>query len=492
MEYGLLHSQERHRVPSPLPDPERQQLVGARGLQNLIPGLIDEIGNIDRSERVGAFGDKLVAGFEPGQRLAHPQRRQWAFEAAQVDGFFRQRFFRQCALAERISSIHDVGMIGQETISDPNAKDSSAVQRIGALTPLAAVEAWIDALVAAVAPHEVAIADAVGRILAEDVRAALRPAVPIALRDGWAVDAAATQDASSYAPAPLSAAVRVDVGAPLPPGTDAVAELDAIEVREDRAQAIAAVTPGEGVLAAGADVNGASPLLGRGCRISAHVAAALTAAGVVHVRVRAPRLSVISPHLAPDPIIAAAMALVMRGIKDTGGTVIEQTNAEPLDKALGRQDVDAIMLIGGTGSGRDDRSVAALARLGRVEAHGIAISPGDTTGFGTIGARPVLLLPGRLDGALAAWLLLGQPLMRRLTASRAVPPAVPARLSRKVTSQLGLAELVPVRFADGAAEPLAARYWPLQSLARADGYFVVAPDHEGYPEGSSVMVRLLP
>ena len=41
-------------------------------------------------------------------------------------------------------------------------------------------------------------------------------------------------------------------------------------------------------------------------------------------------------------------------------------------------DVDAVIAIGGTGVGRDDASVATLARLGRVEVHGIALSPGET------------------------------------------------------------------------------------------------------------------
>jgi molybdopterin biosynthesis enzyme len=40
--------------------------------------------------------------------------------------------------------------------------------------------------------------------------------------------------------------------------------------------------------------------------------------------------------------------------------------------------------------------VKTLARLGQVEAHGIAVSPGETAAFGFAGARPVLLIPGRL------------------------------------------------------------------------------------------------
>jgi molybdopterin biosynthesis enzyme len=127
-----------------------------------------------------------------------------------------------------------------------------------------------------------------------------------------------------------------------------------------------------------------------------------------------------------------------------------------------------------------------------VEAHGFALSPGQTAAFGMAGARPVLLLPGRIDGALAVWLLLGSRLVARLAASREEPHAVSARLTRKVASNLGLAELIPVRMRDGEAEPLGSGYLPLRTIAQADGWILVAADREGHPAGTPVMVRPWP
>ena len=74
----------------------------------------------------------------------------------------------------------------------------------------------------------------------------------------------------------------------------------------------------------------------------------------------------------------------------------------------------------------------------------------------------------------------------------AEPPAVSARLTRKVASNLGLAELIPVRLRDGEAEPLGSGYLPLRTIARADGWMLVAADREGYPAGTPVMVRPWP
>jgi molybdopterin biosynthesis enzyme len=368
-------------------------------------------------------------------------------------------------------------------------------QRIARLTPLEAVCERIDALVRPVAPREVAIAAAVGRVLAADLMVGSRPRAALALRDGWAVNSALTHDAGPYAPAHLPAAIRIDAGAPLPAAADAVAEIDAVVVRDGGPQAIAAITSGDGVLSAGADADGKTALGREGCRLHAVAAAALAAAGIARVRIREPRLLVVRARPPGDPIIDAAVALLEHGIAAAGGVTLDEpagSEVPRLADALQRQDVDAVIVIGGTGSGRNDASVSTLARLGRVEAHGIALSPGETAAFGLVEARPVLLLPGRIDGALAAWLLLGERMLARLAASREQPRTVSARLARKVASNLGLAELIPVRLRDGEAEPLGSGYLPLQTIAQADGWILVAADREGHPAGTPVMVRPWP
>ena len=174
-------------------------------------------------------------------------------------------------------------------------------QRIARLTPLDDVLARIDALVGPVAPREVGLAAAVGRVLAGDVVVAARPANALALRDGWAVNSSLTQDASPYAPAPLPAAIRIDAGATLPPGSDAVAEIDAVVVRDGCAEAVAAVTAGEGVLPAGADADGATALAREGWSLNATTAGVLAAAQVSRIRhSRAPPARGAGPARRPD------------------------------------------------------------------------------------------------------------------------------------------------------------------------------------------------
>jgi molybdopterin biosynthesis enzyme len=156
------------------------------------------------------------------------------------------------------------------------------------------------------------------------------------------------------------------------------------------------------------------------------------------------------------------------------------------------ESADAIFVIGGTGSGREDTSVHTLARCGRVEAHGIALAPGQTAAFGVAGNRPVLLVPGRLDSALAVWLTLGRFLLGRLSATSEPEQTAIVTLTRKVASALGIAEVVPVRCRDGRAEPIASGYLSAQALAQADGWILVPPNSEGFPAGAQVVLRPLP
>ena len=368
--------------------------------------------------------------------------------------------------------------------------DDSSTQRIARLTPLGAVLALIDKTVEPVRPQSWRLLRAYGRTLAEDVVALERPARPIALRDGFAVDAAAVGDASAYAPVALPASYgRIEVGQPMPAATDAVLPLDAVVFRGDRAEAVAAVAPGEGVLPAAADAADNTLLRRTGDRLRAIDIAAMHAAGLAGATVREPRIAVALGGKSGPALDSAGAALVGL-INAAGGTVPHGLIS--LQAALADTQTDAIIAVGGTGSGSSDQAVNLLARQGRLEAHGIAVSPGETAALGFSGARPVLLLPGRLDAALAVWLLLGRHLLAKLAGGRVADAPATLPLKRKVTSTIGLTELIPVSCAGGFAEPLASGYLSLTALAHSDGWIVVPAESEGFAAGMPVAVTPWP
>ena len=323
------------------------------------------------------------------------------------------------------------------------------------------------------------------------------------MRDGIAVDAAATLDASSYAPAPLvGAPAFVDVGDPLPSGADAIAPLDAVELRERTAHALAPLAPGDGVLPQGADATPGDVVGRAGGRLRASDVMSLKVLGITHVEVREPLVRISLAHRWSNTVIAAIDYLLMdqvRLVGDAGGRA--RSMGKSPDSRSGccartqvtRATSSAVILIGGSGSGRRDDSVRELARRGSVAFHGVGLTPGETAAFGMIGQRPVLIVPGRPDAALAVWLTLGRRMLARLAGrSDDVQAHTPVVLTRKIASTLGLVEIIPVRRAAEGVEPLASGYLSLQSLAHADGYVAVPADSEGYPAGAQVEMRPLP
>jgi molybdopterin biosynthesis enzyme len=211
--------------------------------------------------------------------------------------------------------------------------------------------------------------------------------------------------------------------------------------------------------------------------------------------VREPRVRVVRAGR-PGAVTQAGCAFIAAAVESAGGCVIlDPIEVEAPDQfaaALHHEAADAVIAVGGTGSGAGDSSVRILAGAGALRFHGLGASPGETTAFGAVASRPVLLLPGRLDAVMAVWLLLGRPLLARLAGVVDTEPTITAQLARKVASTVGLATIVPVRRQGEAVEPLATGYLPLGSLAQADGWILIAPESEGYPAGTTVAVRPLP
>ncbi len=358
--------------------------------------------------------------------------------------------------------------------------DRPAAQRIARLTPLADVLVLLDRLSPVTAQDVPVAAEALGHVLAADaiVPQAIPP-VALAARDGWAVEADTTRDAGPYAPMMLPPSTqRIDAFAPMPAGTDAVAPIDAVTVMGGMMQIMAPVGPGESVLPQGGDAASNAVLRKSGTPLRAIDIGQ-------HWRRLVWRKSEFASHAFMSSLQGPTMRFCSRSAifwpapqRRPGAEV---ALAGDLDAALRDHDRHAVIGIGGTGSGRNDHAVTTLPRAGTLACHGIGLSPGETAAFGQVDSRPVLLIPGRIDAALACWLALAHPMIARLGGANAVTFTTSAELSRKITSTIGLADVVPVRRDGDTITPLASGMLPLQALAQADGWILVPAESEGYP-----------
>jgi molybdopterin biosynthesis enzyme len=122
---------------------------------------------------------------------------------------------------------------------------------------------------------------------------------------------------------------------------------------------------------------------------------------------------------------------------------------------------------------------------GALFAHGIALQPGRTAAVGKLGAVPVVALPGLPGHALSAYLLLVRPLLDRLSGRLARHGTV-LPLSRKVSSSIGVAEIVLLKREASAWQVLAVGDLSLSTLRHADAWLAIAGDSEGHAAGKPV------
>jgi molybdopterin molybdotransferase len=369
-----------------------------------------------------------------------------------------------------------------------------STQRLPAsLTPLdVALAALLDRL-APVAPTALALADALGCVAADGPPLKALPPCDTAAADGWALRARDLVGASSYSPLPLATSpVWVEAGDAIPDGCDCVIDADGVDGTGPLIQVLAEAIPGQGVRRLGGDIAEGGFVIAAGRPVRALDLLVARAAGLETLNVRRPRLRVVNIPAASGHMATAQ--LIAENARAAGANVIcaeaVARDAASIAEAIDTDACDLMITIGGSGVGRTDATVLALAQRGEVVAHGIALQPGRTAAIGRIGNIPVIALPGAPDQALAAWWTLVLPVLDRIS-GRQKRPATTLPLARKIASSVGIAEIVLLERTDGAWMPLAVGDLSLQTIARADAWLAISGGSEGFAAGTPVDAYML-
>jgi molybdopterin molybdotransferase len=316
------------------------------------------------------------------------------------------------------------------------------------------------------------------------------PPHDIAAADGFALRARELVGASSYSPVPLAAAPSwLEAGAAIPDGCDCVLDSDCVDITGPIAQVVAEAIPGQGVRRAGGDIAAGSLVVEAGRRVMPRDLLIARAAGLEKLKVRRPRVGILN-----IPGGTVTSDLIAESARTAGADVVARTaagrDAVAIAAAIDVSACELLLIVGGSGVGRTDAAVTALAERGEVIAHGIALQPGRTSAVGRIGNTPVAVLPGAADQAFAGWWTLALPVLDRLSGRRP-RKTLSLPLARKIASGVGIAEFVLLERRQGAWATLAAGELSLGAIARAEAWLMVSGGSEGFAAGTDVDAYML-
>ena len=311
--------------------------------------------------------------------------------------------------------------------------------------------------------EEKPILDALGQVLAEDVRAPNDvPPFANSAMDGYAVRAADVARTPVRLPVAFEvaagaagdralasgAAARIMTGAPLPSGADSVVRVEDTDAGDASVEIRVGVPAGTNVRAAGEDLRRGETVFARGTVLRAAEIGVLATTGRASVRVvRRPRVAVLSTGdevvevdapLAPGKIRDANRWSISAAVNACGAIAvplgIARDNADDLRRAFRRAaQEDVIVTSGGVSVGDYDFVKVVVRELGSMDFWTIAMRPGKPVAFGDVLGKPILGLPGNPVSALLTFELFGRPALLRLQGrAKLHRPRVTARLIEDV------------------------------------------------------------
>jgi molybdopterin molybdotransferase len=370
------------------------------------------------------------------------------------------------------------------------------------------------------APVDVAVADALGLRLAEDVAAAHDvPAFANSAMDGFALRAADAGTrlwlvGESRAGTPFAGtvgegeAVRISTGAALPDGAEGVLQLERVTVDGEHIVLGDAVAAGRNVRDAGSDLRGGTRVLAAGIALGPAELGVAIGAGRMNLHVvPRPRVAVVSTGdelvepgtpLAPGQIhdsnsVTLAALASRSGAEVVGrGHAVDDLEATRAVIAQALDEADLLVLAGGVSVGAHDHVKQALTDLGvREILWRVALRPGKPTWMGERGGKIVLGLPGNPVSAYVTFLLFARPALAALAGGDPTVPRGRARLGVAVPRHLDRDELVRVhRAPDGTVAPTGPQgSHVLSSLLGADGLAIIPRGEGDLPAGTEVALE---
>jgi molybdopterin molybdotransferase len=336
-------------------------------------------------------------------------------------------------------------------VADPSSKTATGTIGKNEPRPLLTVAQARERIlerIGALESETVALTEARGRVLAEEVRSD-RDVPPFAnsAMDGYAVRAPDVAQASAAQPVRLrvlgeiragaappavvqpQTALRIMTGAMIPEGSDAVVRVEDTAERDGSVEVRVPVTSGTSLRAAGSDLRKGDLLATAGRVVTPGLIGVLASAGRVAVRcVRQPRVLVLTTGdelrepgepLGPGQITNTNRYTLLAAVQEAGGIVIDagvarDERGDLIERLGAASETDLVVTTGGVSMGAYDLVRGLLEERETVTFWQVALRPGKPLMFATVGKVPLIGLPGNPVSTLVAFELFVRPALLKM------------------------------------------------------------------------------
>lgn len=383
------------------------------------------------------------------------------------------------------------------------------------------------------------VLESYGRVLAKDVTSRVNiPAYDSSSMDGFAVSANDIKDASDSNPVTLRIikkklsgkvqsgqllsrrAYRIFTGGYLPRRTDTVVALETVRaVSRDWITILDSVQKGSFVCASGTDVKKGSLLLHRGYVLREQDVALLAMIQIRRVAVyRKPRVAIIPTgdeltdnidETESGKTLNTNTHIISRLVQESGGICLDLgSTPDDVNKIRNKikfalEQTDITLTTAGSSMGEYDVVEQSINSLGRpgILVHGVRLDRGRVTGVGVLMGKPVIMLPGPIQGAVNAFIVFVQPLLRYLSGlPRFEGPRLVGTLTEKWEARKKFRDFAKILHVNAwlsregsiIAAPITGETALMTVLTKANGYLLVPEMTTVIEAGEKIFINLLP
>jgi molybdenum cofactor synthesis domain-containing protein len=303
----------------------------------------------------------------------------------------------------------------------------------------------------------------------------------------------------------------------LPAGADAVVQVERVRVSSDAVEVLIPAAKGEFVYPGGRDVKKGDRVLEAGRTLRGPDLVLLGSLHMEAIPVYAkPRVAIIPTgnelsesigNTEPGKVAETHTLLLSKLVEGAGAIPVHmpivRDDAGEIGQSIsvGLRVADIVLTVAGSSVSDTDLADQAINSAGRpgVLVHGMKVHRGRVMGFGVAAGKAVVILPGPIQGAVNAFVVMVYPLIRAMLGRGfESPPSIPARVGNDWDvgkRYRDFTKVVYVRMkTEGEeiiVEPSIGETEKITFLTQSDGYLIVGEETTALKKGEPVRVHRL-